>query len=167
MFFIQTIRDFINDKRESREARRLSADSMNRYFDAGEHVHDSLIAAEEIMGSRELGLGEDDVKIEEDGALTIKYKVDDDLTTVIRRSFSPKAQKEFKRKSSMVYTLNFLIGGVLIKYSPDVYQKLAERTITSIYDRVKDYSGRADANLANYMAKHFADEDGEFKEKDD
>ena len=51
MFFIQTIRDFINDKRESREARRLSADSMNRYFDIGEHVHDSLIAAEEIMAS--------------------------------------------------------------------------------------------------------------------
>ncbi len=158
MFFINTIKRLINNRSEARKARRLSIESMNNYFNTGERVHSALLAAEDIMGTAALGIGKDDVRLDDDKfELTIKYKVDDRLTTYVHRSYTPYAMKRLGRKSPMTCTLSFAIDGIFIKFIPETYQKLAEQTIVSIYKRVKEYGQKADENLANYMAEHFTD----------
>ena len=68
MFFVEIIKNFIQSRRENRETQRLSIDSLNSYFDAGDRIHAALLAAEEVMGSHELGLDEDSVKLSNDGS---------------------------------------------------------------------------------------------------
>ena len=155
MFFIKTIGDFLRNRRETRKAQRLSIESMGRYFSVGEKLYDALRAAEDIIGSHELGLTEENINLSDDSAtMSVKYDVDARLTVYIYRMHAPLIKREFKRKTHLAYTLKFTIDGVNVKYSPDTYKKLVELAITSIYKRVKDYNDRADAVLSDYFATH-------------
>ena len=155
--------NFFKRKQLKKQDDRAVDEQIRQLLYLGHKIYDALINAELKIGSKTLGITPADVSDFKygDTEYTIRYKVDDRLTAIVR-NFCDRDGK-YGTAWNRLHSIGFFLDGNRVtdyKY----YVTLAEIVLENIEKKVSEAQKRNSENLDNYLQQNRVKSDKLFRE---